>query len=256
MPRDTAQTRVRSGRLDSTTVTIDRPETEVRGTNGNLFTLPRRPADAGVVVYHKVNGKVVDPRTGQRMRPGQRHMAAARPHTLSFGTVALTAFIGFRVCQLLRRCFKPKPSPEEQQLLLLQQQLELEQQQQQQLPPVRVFPAMLQRALPQLGPPSRVKRVAQAHRNRQRRLPNAQQKMQQRGVVQRRVTTLEKWDNAAKQQAQALMVQEQQQGEGAPASLQQLDCGRSMLPLPGLPGSSMLPPQPLLEVAEVEEQQQ
>ncbi|WIA28496.1 hypothetical protein OEZ86_011039 [Tetradesmus obliquus] len=247
MPRDTAQTRVRSGRLDSTTVTIDRPETEVRGTNGNLFTLPRRPADAGVVVYHKVNGKVVDPRTGQRMRPGQRHMAAARPHTLSFGTVALTAFIGFRVCQLLRRCFKPKPCPEEQQLLLLQQQLELEQQQQQQLPPVRVFPAMLQRALPQLGPPSRVKRVAQAHRNRQRRLPNAQQKMQQRGVVQRRVTTLEKWDNAAKQQARALMVQEQQQGEGAPASLQQLDCGRSMLPLPGLPGSSMLPPQPLLE---------
>lgn len=183
-------------------------------------------------------------------------MAAARPHTLSFGTVALTAFIGFRVCQLLRRCFKSKPSPEEQQLLLLQQQLELEQQQQQQLPPVRVFPAMLQRALPQLGPPSRVKRVAQAHRNRQRRLPNAQQKMQQRGVVQRRVTTLEKWDNAAKQQARALMVQEQQQGEGAPASLQQLDCGRSMLPLPGLPGSSMLPPQPLLEVAEVEEQQQ
>lgn len=57
-------------------------------------------------------------------------------------------------------------------------------------------------------------------------------------------------------QARALMVQEQQQGEGAPASLQQLDCGRSMLPLPGLPGSSMLPPQPLLEVAEVEEQQQ
>jgi hypothetical protein len=39
MPRDTAQTRVRSGRLDSTTVTIDRPETEVRGQNGNLFTL-------------------------------------------------------------------------------------------------------------------------------------------------------------------------------------------------------------------------
>jgi hypothetical protein len=59
---------------------------------------------------------------------------------------------------------------------------------------------MLQRALPQLGPPSRVKRVAQQHRNKQRRVPNAQQKMQQRGVVQRRVTTLEKWDNAAKQQ--------------------------------------------------------
>jgi hypothetical protein len=63
-------------------------------------------------------------------------MAAARPRTLSFSTVALTAFIGFRVCQLLRRCFKPKPSPQEQQMLLLQQQLELEQQQQQQLPPV------------------------------------------------------------------------------------------------------------------------
>jgi hypothetical protein len=64
-------------------------------------------------------------------------MAAARPRTLSFGTVALTAFIGFRVCQLLRRCFrKPQPSPQEQQMLLLQQQLELEQQQQQQLPPV------------------------------------------------------------------------------------------------------------------------
>ena len=56
---------------------------------------------------------------------------------------------------------------------------------------------MLQRALPQLGPPSRVKRVAQAHRNRQRRLPNAQQKMQQRGVVQRRVTTQVKSANAA-----------------------------------------------------------
>jgi hypothetical protein len=64
-------------------------------------------------------------------------MAAARPRTLSFSTVALTAFIGFRVCQLLRRCFrKPKPSAQEQQMLLLQQQLELEQQQQQQLPPV------------------------------------------------------------------------------------------------------------------------
>lgn len=77
----------------------------------------------------------------------------------------------------------------------------------------RVFPAMLQRALPQLGPPSRVKRVAQAHRNRQRRLPNAQQKMQQRGVVQRRVTTLEKWDNAAKQQVRRRQgMQHRQQG--------------------------------------------
>lgn len=59
---------------------------------------------------------------------------------------------------------------------------------------------MLQRALPQLGPPSRVKRIAQQHKSRQRRVPSAHQKMQQRGVVQRRMTTLEKWDNAAKQQ--------------------------------------------------------
>jgi hypothetical protein len=53
-------------------------------------------------------------------------------------------------------------------------------------------------------------------------------------------------------QARALMVREQQQqsDEAAGAGLQQLDCGRSMLPLPGLPGSSMMAPQPLLEVAE------
>jgi hypothetical protein len=67
---------------------------------------------------------------------------------------------------------------------------------------------MLQRALPQLGPPSRVKRVAQQHRNKQRRVPNALQKMQQRGVVQRRVTTLEKWDNAAKQQVRQQVLQQ------------------------------------------------
>jgi hypothetical protein len=55
-------------------------------------------------------------------------------------------------------------------------------------------------------------------------------------------------------QARALVVHEQQQQDGAAAaSLQQLDCGRSMLPLPGLPGSSMMTPQPLLEVAAAEE---
>jgi hypothetical protein len=58
-------------------------------------------------------------------------------------------------------------------------------------------------------------------------------------------------------QAQALMVTEQQQQDSnAAAGLQQLDCGCSMLPLPGLPGSGMLPPQPLLEVAEAAELQQ
>lgn len=39
MPRDTAQTRVKAGRLEATTVTVDRPETTVRGANGDLFTL-------------------------------------------------------------------------------------------------------------------------------------------------------------------------------------------------------------------------
>jgi hypothetical protein len=57
-------------------------------------------------------------------------------------------------------------------------------------------------------------------------------------------------------QAQALMVTEQQQQDStAAAGLQQLDCGRSMLPLPGLPGSAMMPPQLLLEVAEAAELQ-
>lgn len=39
MPRDTAQSRVKAGKLDATTVTVDRPETQVRGLNGDLFTL-------------------------------------------------------------------------------------------------------------------------------------------------------------------------------------------------------------------------
>lgn len=64
----------------------------------------------------------------------------------------------------------------------------------------RVFPAMLQRALPQLGPPSRVKRLAQAHKTKQRRIPSAQQKMQTSGVAHRRPLTLEKWDRAIRQQ--------------------------------------------------------
>jgi hypothetical protein len=64
---------------------------------------------------------------------------------------------------------------------------------------------MLQRALPQLGPPSRVKRIAQQHRSRQRRVPNAHQKLQQRGVVRRKATTLEKWDQAVKQQVSSLL---------------------------------------------------
>eukprot|EP00775_Hariotina_reticulata_P007006 gene7006-7220_t len=170
-----ASQRARSGVVDATVVTLDRPVTQVRGPHGQLFNLK-------------------------------------------------------------------KQLPEEQ--LLLQQQVD----DQQLLPAVRVFPAILQRALPQLGPPSRVKRMAQQHRSKQRRVPTAHQKLQQRGVVRRKATTLEKWDQAVKQQVQALVAA--QQGRDM-----QLGCGMeasAVLPLPGLAGSSMVPPQPLLDVAQVQ----
>lgn len=95
---------------------------------------PRRPSEAGVVVYHKINGRVADPRTGERLRRGNRALTSnARPRTVSFGAVALTAFIGFRVAQLLTRVFRRQRQPSQlEQHLLLQQQLE---QQQQQMPP-------------------------------------------------------------------------------------------------------------------------
>lgn len=117
--------------------------------------------------------------------------------------------------------------------------------------PQRVMPAMLQRALPTLGPPSRAKRLAAQHRSRQRHVPSARARMQPgSGVVQRRATTLERWDAAIKRQAQALMVQQQQQqpGGGLPAAAaaeaqRQQPCGRAA------GGGPHLPPQLLLEVA-------
>ena len=39
MPRDTADLRVRAGRLAATAVVLERPETEVRGPGGNVFVL-------------------------------------------------------------------------------------------------------------------------------------------------------------------------------------------------------------------------
>jgi hypothetical protein len=68
------------------------------------------------------------------------------------------------------------------------------------LPVQRVMPAMLQRALPKLGPPRRTKRLAEQQRSRQRSVPNARQKMQLQGVVQRKALTLEKWHAAVQQQ--------------------------------------------------------
>lgn len=64
----------------------------------------------------------------------------------------------------------------------------------------RVMPAMLQRALPKLGPPRRPKRLAEQQRSRQRAVPNARQKMQLQGVVQRKQLTLEKWQAAVQRQ--------------------------------------------------------
>jgi hypothetical protein len=74
-----------------------------------------------MVIYHKVNGQLLDPSTGQRLRKGQKPLARSGKQ-LSFSAVALTAFIGFRVCQLLHRCFRKTQLPEEQ--LLLQQQVD------------------------------------------------------------------------------------------------------------------------------------
>ena len=62
------------------------------------------------------------------------------------------------------------------------------------------MPAMLQRALPKLGPPRRPKRLAEQQRSRQRAVPNARQKMQLQGVVQRKALTLEKWQAAVQRQ--------------------------------------------------------
>jgi hypothetical protein len=62
------------------------------------------------------------------------------------------------------------------------------------------MPAMLQRALPKLGPPRRTKHLAEQQRSRQRSVPNARQKMQLQGVVQRKALTLEKWHAAVQQQ--------------------------------------------------------
>jgi hypothetical protein len=90
-----------------------------------------------VLVYKKTNSHLLHPTTGKRMRYGQQRSSGAsgRPKTLSFGTAAVTAFVGFRVCQLLVRCFRRrKGTQEEQEELLIQQALE--QQQIQQLPPV------------------------------------------------------------------------------------------------------------------------
>jgi hypothetical protein len=90
-----------------------------------------------VLVYKKVNSHLLHPSTGQRLRYGQRRSSTAsgRPKTLSFGAAAITAFVGFRVCQLLVRCFKKrKPTQQEQEELLIQQALQ--QQQMQQVPPL------------------------------------------------------------------------------------------------------------------------
>lgn len=246
--------------VTTTTVTIDRPETEIRGPNGDVFRLPRKQ-DAGdnVLVYKKTNSHLLNPSTGQRVRYQQRRSSTAsgRPKTLGFGAAAITAFVGFRVCQLLVRCFRrPKQlSPEEEEELLIQQALE--HQQMQQLPPVRVMPAMLQRALPKLGPPRRPKRLAEQQRSRTRAVPNARQKMQLQGVVQRKALTLEKWHAAVQRQAQALMVQQEQQQQqpglpdmAAAATAAPLPCSRAaaVLPLAGA-GSGLLVhghPQPLL----------
>lgn len=261
-----------------------------------------------MLVYKKTNSHLLNPSTGQRVRYGQRRYSTAsgRPKTLGFGAAAITAFVGFRVCQLLVRCFRrPKQlTPEEEEELLIQQALE--QQQMQQLPPVvsvrhmwrmwrrgvigwggsgrppssiasrcrralsclcstpcqcccpaaderaclspkqaqvladqglttldalpwqvssvadvvdggpvccalchcvqRVMPAMLQRALPKLGPPRRPKRLAEQQRSRTRAVPNARQKMQLQGVVQRKALTLEKWQAAVQRQVRGFWV--------------------------------------------------
>jgi len=108
-----------------------------------LFCRRRRQDAADVPVYKKVNSHLLHPATGQRVRHGQRRAAVAqgRPKTLSFGAAAITAFVGFRVCQLLVRCFRRrKLSPEEEEELLIQQALE--RQQLQQLPPVVSAPSV------------------------------------------------------------------------------------------------------------------
>lgn len=64
----------------------------------------------------------------------------------------------------------------------------------------RVMPAMLQRALPKLGPPRRPKLLAQQARSRTRHIPSARQKLQAQGVVQRKALTLEKWHAAVQRQ--------------------------------------------------------
>ncbi len=70
-----------------------------------------------------------------------------------------------------------------------------------QLPLQPIVPALLRHVLPKLGPPSRVKRLAQQHHAKPRKAPSARQKMAPgTGVRQRRQGLLEKFDSAMKRQ--------------------------------------------------------
>jgi hypothetical protein len=74
--------------------------------------LTRPPRITEVPLYQKTNARLVDPKTGQRLRPGRTRQAAGNKGTISFGAVALTAFVGYRAFQLLWRNFKRKRAPE------------------------------------------------------------------------------------------------------------------------------------------------
>eukprot|EP00877_Chromochloris_zofingiensis_P014797 jgi/Chrzof1/9571/Cz04g07370.t1 len=249
--KEGAFSRSRSGQVATATVTVERPDTVVKSTDGTLFSLPRR--QASVPVYSKVNSHVVDPATGKRARAGPRRGSRmqGQPRTISFSAVAITAFLGFRIAQMIRRKFFSTPAeaaPEPEMVEADEQQM---------MPSVHVIPAMLRQALPKLGPASHVKRAAHAHHERRRRVPTARQKMQATGVRQRKQGTLEKWDEAVKRQMHAMAAYQQQHAARQPGlTVQPSPLGSSATshrvpPLPSMPAKLPFPAQPIIEVAEV-----
>lgn len=226
-----ALARARGGQVDSSIGTIERPPTAVRGPDGVIFNLPR--ASAAVPIYRKINSRLADPATGRRARGRAGRGGRAGPvDRVSFGMFVIAAVVGWKAFQLLSRSVWGRKREHQQQ----QQDGQLvewasDEEEEQPLPPVRTIPAMLRRALPRLGPPSRAKQLSQQRRDRPRRAaPSARQKMQPHGVAQRRTTMLERMDAAARQQARELGL------DGRPA----LPAG---LPAPG-PGPVAALPAP------------
>jgi hypothetical protein len=146
MVHEDAATRARCGRVTESQVAFERPETVVRSSKGDMYTLcvtapsttatsssllqlwcrpltslrhlrrPRRQAQ--VPVYQKTNARLLDPATGQRRRYGKRAGPAAPKPFMSFTTFALTAFVGYKAVATLWRLVKGRRQQQQQDHLL------------------------------------------------------------------------------------------------------------------------------------------